>query len=116
MKKAIIPAVLLLVAATAWAAGVAGKWEGSIQTPNGDMKLTFVFEVNGETLSGKIQSDMGEQPISNGKVAGDEFSFDVNLPDGSVITHKGKVNGDTIDMTVQGPWGEWPMQLTRVQE
>lgn len=116
MKKGIIPGVLFLFTAGLWAAGLTGKWEGSIQTPNGDMKLFFLFEVDGETLTGKIQSDMGEQPISNGKVSGDEFSFDVNLPDGSVITHQGKVNGDTIDMTVQGPWGEWPMPLTRVKE
>ncbi len=44
---------------------------------------------------------MGEIDISNGKLKGDEFSFDVDL-NGNTIGHECKISGDEIKMKVKG--------------
>ena len=49
-----------------------------MDTPNGPMELTFEFKAEGETLTGTVTSAMGSLPISNGKVAGDLLTFDVD--------------------------------------
>ena len=56
-----------------------GKWVGSVETPNGPIELTYEFKAEGETLTGTVASAMGSLPISNGKVAGDTLTFEVDL-------------------------------------
>ena len=65
----------------------------------------FALDVFGEGPAGELH-------ISDGKVDGDESSFKVKFED-NVIDHQGKVVGDTINMKVQGPWGESEMSLER---
>ena len=110
-----------LVLAAAWstvgrAADVDGKWEGSVQSPQGDFPLTFEFKADGDTLTGSVESAMGKVPISNGKIKDNTFTFDVKLDDGSVITHDATLNGETIDVKSHGPWGDSEFTLKRAVE
>ncbi|MFC1542243.1 hypothetical protein ACFL50_07335, partial [Candidatus Latescibacterota bacterium] len=66
------------------AENVNGKWLGVMEEFDG-MKLTFTFNIEGDTLTGSVMSEMGEMPISNGKVTEDSFSFDVDAG-GQVIS------------------------------
>jgi hypothetical protein len=98
------------------AADVDGKWEGSIQGPQGDFALTFEFKADGDTLTGSVESAMGKVDISNGKIKDKALSFDVKLDDGSVITHEGTLDGDTIAIKSHGPFGDAEFTVKRVVE
>jgi len=90
-----------------------GSWKGKMSTPNGDMELVFTFKVNADTLSGNVSSEMATLPIENGKVNGNEFSFDVNV-NGQVISNTGVLNGDIIKLSA--PMMPQPMELNRLKE
>ena len=104
---------MLLTAATALAADVTGTWTGSAQSPNGDFQLTFTFKQDGASLTGTVQGPQGDPiAISNGKVDGDKFTFDVSF-NGMTIHHDCTVNGDEIKMSTKSDSGDFPgMQLT----
>ena len=92
---------LTLSAAAALAADITGTWTGTAQGPNGDIQLTFTFKQDGTNLTGSVQGPMGDSmEITNGKIDGDKFSFDVSF-NGGTIHHEGTVNGDEIKMTTK---------------
>ena len=99
------------------AAKIDGKWK----TTMNDMELTFTFKVTGDTFSGSVLSQMGDMPFTNGKIKGDEYTFDIDIQ-GAKISHKFKLDGDVIKMTVVMPadmgGGAAPseMTLTKVVE
>jgi hypothetical protein len=79
-----------------------GKWQSKFETPDGEeMVIDFTFKVEGDKLTGTVESPMGEVEITNGKVKGGEFSFDVELGD-NTIGHECKISGDEIKMKVKG--------------
>ena len=109
-----------LSAATAMAADVTGTWTAQTTMPDGSsFQLTFTFKVDGATLTGTVQGPGGDpMAISNGKVDGDKFSFDVSF-NGITIHHDCKVDGDTIKMTTKTDSGDFPgmeLTLTRVKD
>ncbi len=104
-----ICALALLAVTIGQAQGIDGMWKGEMQSPNGPFELTFNFKVAGDTLTGAIVGPMGDMPISNGKVDGTKFSFDVNMND-MTIGHQCTFMGDSISMKVQGFQGE-PMEI-----
>lgn len=104
MKRNILISFLLAFSllAVAVASDIDGKWVTKMQGPDGDMEMAFIFKVaKNDSLSGTIQSPMGEMKISNGKVNGDSFSFDVDF-NGMAIKHNCKVLKDSISMKVSG--------------
>ncbi len=113
--------VMTLGAATAMAADVAGTWTAEMKTPDGNsMQMTFTFKQDGAKLTGTVQGAMGEpMEISNGKIDGDKFSFDVSF-NGMVIHHDCTVTGDNeIKMTTKSDQGGFPpmdLTLKRVKE
>ena len=88
------------------------RWEGTVSGPNGDFQLVFNFHVDGSKLTGTVETPNGENPISDGKVDGDHLSFKTPFNDND-INHEGTVSGDTIDLKVEGPWGESDVTLKR---
>lgn len=86
-------AITLIMAGSA--AKIDGKWKTSMESPDGSMDIFFTFKVDGVKLTGTITSPIGEMEIKNGKVNGDEFSFDMDMG-GNVIPHKCKVEGEVI--------------------
>ena len=108
-------ALMLLSAAVSLAADLNGRWEGTINGGNGDMQLVFHFKVNGAVLTGSVETPNGSADISEGKVDGDKLSFKTHFQD-TEINHEGTISGDTIQLKVEGPWGESEMQLKRAAE
>jgi opacity protein-like surface antigen len=104
------------LALTASAADVAGTWKASMETPNGTMENTFVFKVNGANLTGSMNSEMmGERPISDGKVDGDNVSFTVKLEFGGnafELKYKGKVAGNDLKLQMTLPQGDQTIEIT----
>lgn len=106
MLKKIGLAVLLLTLGTvsALAADFNGKWNADVTTPRGTQTLNFDFHVDGATLTGKVTTPRGETDITNGKVDGDNISFDqvMNFNGNEfTITYTGKADGDTIKFSRQ---------------
>lgn len=105
----------VLLAASAFAADVSGKWKASFPGPDGQsMELVFDIKVEGAKMTGTATSPMGQIPISNGSLEGDKISFDVDAG-GMIINHKGTVSGDTMKLKVSGGMmPETEMTATRV--
>ena len=104
-----------LFATVSYAADISGRWEGSVNGPNGDFQLTFNFKVDGAKLTGAVETPNGNTPLEEGKVEGDHISFKTHFED-SEVKHTGTVSGDTIQLKVEGPWGESEMTLKRAKE
>jgi hypothetical protein len=113
-RATVLGSFLLLAAAVAMAADLDGRWEGSMSSPNGDVQIVFNFKVDGTKLTGTVESPNGDIPIEDGKVDGNKLSFKTHFGD-SVINHEGTLTGDTIDLKVQGPWGDSEITLKRAE-
>jgi hypothetical protein len=116
IRRALMIGILgALFATICSAADINGRWEGTLSGPGGDFQIAFNFKVDGTKLTGTVGSPMGEVPIDEGKVEGDHISFKTHFDD-SAINHEGTVSGDTIQLKVEGPWGESEMTLKRAKE
>jgi hypothetical protein len=98
----------------AWAAEVDGKWTAQVPGRGGQTReTTFTFKAEGEKLTGTVSGMQGDNPISDGKISGDEISFTVKVNfQGNEVTllYKGKVSGDEIKMTRTRQGGDQPGQ------
>src|SRR5690242_14049893 len=114
MKLLIVLFMTFVFAASA--ADVAGTWKAAIETPNGNFENTFTFKVDGTKLTGTSSNQMmGETAISDGKVDGDDISFNIVVSrDGNEfkLTYKGKVSGNEMKLTVTLPGGDRTFELT----
>src|SRR5207249_1879678 len=104
-------------ALTAAAADISGNWKATADFGGQTMERTFAFKVDGNKLTGETTSSiMGKSNISDGKVEGDNVSFNITAKfqeNETKLTYKGKVNpaGNEIKFTVEGVQGgntiEW---------
>lgn len=96
---------IALGSVTALAADFNGKWTAQVESPRGTQTLTFNFHVDGSTLTGSITTRRGDMPIENGKIDGDNISFDQDLNrngNDMKITYTGKADGaDSIKFSRQ---------------
>jgi hypothetical protein len=103
--------VVLSFMVIALAADLDGRWEGKISPPGGggdEMTIAFIFKVDGEKVTGSVETPMGPMPIANGKITGNEFTFTVDF-NGNAMPHKGTLDGDTVKIKVEG---EMAMEFT----
>jgi hypothetical protein len=105
--RLITAAALVLGLAGAAAAGdVAGTWTAEFDSQIGVQKYTYVFKVDGETLTGTAtgerMGDTVEVEITDGKVVGDKVTFTEMLDfqgQQIPITYTGTIAGDEINFT-----------------
>jgi hypothetical protein len=96
--------VVCMMTVVAVAASIDGKWTGEMQTPNGTRPVTFTFTADGTTLNGSTTGRNGEVKITNGKIDGDNVSFDVvrEMNGNTMTTHyTGTVSGGELKLKVQ---------------
>src|SRR5690242_15229720 len=96
MRIFVCAALALVIAMTAAAADVTGKWSGSF-TPEGQQPSSayMVLKQAGTTLTGTGGPDADQQwPITDGKVSGNKVTGSVTAPDGTVYKLDITVNGD----------------------
>ena len=95
---------LLLVAVSAFAADVNGKWTGAMNTPNGDVPITFTFKADGASLTGATMGpDGAEIKIADGKVDGNKISFSLTFDFGGMpftMNYQGVVSESQIKFTI----------------
>ena len=116
MKKILSVFVFLLIATFGFAAGIEGNWVANMKGPDGGdgMTMTFSFKMDGDKLTGVIKTPNGDMPISNTKINGKTFSFDVSFNE-TTITHNCTLKeDDTISVKVVGsPMGVSEIILKR---
>lgn len=106
----------LAVVAT-FAADITGKWKTTMNTPNGVREGFMTLKVDGEKLTGTMNSQRGAVDIQDGKVNGDDISFSVTrrFQDNDVkVLYKGKVSG--ADMKLTMTMGDREMEMTAKKE
>jgi hypothetical protein len=93
-------AAILLFAGLAQAADATGKWVAQVPGRDGQTReTTFNLKAEGEKLTGTVSGRQGDTAIADGKVKGDEISFDVTMTiQGNAMKaeYTGKVEGDEI--------------------
>jgi hypothetical protein len=106
--------IAFLLASSAFAADVDGKWAGTMSTPMGDVPVAFTFKADGATLNGTTAGpDGGDVKIAEGKVDGNNVSFTVTFDFGGmpiVLSYKGVVTKEEIKFTIDVMG--MPMDLT----
>ena len=115
MKTILSVCLFLLIATTGFAAAIDGNWVANMKGPDGsEMKMTFVFKMDGEKLTGIVKSPNGDVPITNTKIEGKSFSFDVSFNDMTIKHNCILKEDDTISMKIVGsPMGDSEMILKR---
>jgi hypothetical protein len=112
-RIAFLSASFVLASLTLALAGdVSGKWVAQVPGREGQTReTTFNFKVEGDKLTGTVSGRQGDNPISDGKIAGDEISFTVVASFGGnevKLLYKGKVAGDEISFTRTREGGSQP--------
>jgi len=103
VRHAVLVLTLGLISFAVSAQDAAGKWNATVEGPQGQFSMVFDFAVDGRNLTGSMSNDfMGTTPISDGTINGDELSFKVKVEgqNGAMtINYKGKVNADELTLT-----------------
>ncbi len=106
-----------MLVGTAYAlAPIDGKWEATMEGPQGPGKVGLDLKLEQEVLTGTIDFfGFFTGPISNGKInpAG-EVSFDMLIQEANItLAFKGKLEGEKLNLTLEGPMGAQPMAFVR---
>jgi hypothetical protein len=102
---------LLLTALAAFGADAAGKWKTTMPGRDGaTIDIEYNFKADGEKLTGTLSAGaMGEFPISEGSIKGDDVAFTVAPNENMKVVHKGKVTGD--EMKLVADFGQRQMEV-----
>ena len=93
----------------------AGVYLAKTSTPQGVVEFTMTINANG---TGKIESMMGNQEISEITIDGNKFNFNttINSQMGEMaLAFKGTVDGDNINGTIGTQMGSLPFSGLRKQ-
>lgn len=97
---------------TAKAAAATGNWNTALILGDGNrIEGSLKLKQDGDKLTGATVRNENETQIQDGKITGDEISFNViRERDGRKVTgkYKGKISGDNIKGKVESDWsGDW---------
>jgi hypothetical protein len=105
VRSLVLGAALALLALPGAAqTGAAGKWNASVDTPNGPFAFVFEFLVDAAgKLTGSMQNEfVGSLPIKDAMLKGNDLSFKLTIeggPNGAMtISYKGTVKGDDLEL------------------
>lgn len=92
------------------AADVTGTWVAQVPGRDGNMmETTFVLKQTGESLTGTMENQYGERQISDGKVTGDDVTFNVHIEfndNKMTLAFTGKATGGEIKFKRERKGGE----------
>jgi hypothetical protein len=99
MKKCVfLSLVVFLVATIGYAAGVSGKWTGTI---SGLYDVTVNMQENNGKISGTVSTEIGDIPLSGGIITGNDVVFKPFSYNGLAVSYiKAKIDGDNMTVTV----------------
>lgn len=115
--------VATLAAFPVFADGIDGKWNATVDGPQGAINLVFEFKAGAEAgkLEGAMSVDMlpAPAPLSEGTIKGNDVAFKIALTFGEgmppmVISYKGTLKGDELGLTSTMDMGQGPMEQALV--
>ncbi|HKJ03256.1 MAG TPA: hypothetical protein VJ997_12395 [Longimicrobiales bacterium] len=109
----------LAFGAPAAAQDLSGTWELTWETPRGVQTVPVTFQVDGMSVTGTAQMRMGEVPIKNGMLHGDQLMFAIEFTMGDrTMTQNflATVTGDTMEGKITTPRGENPFKGARKKD
>jgi imidazolonepropionase-like amidohydrolase len=95
---------------------IAGSYSITIDVPGQTISSTLTFVQQGSTITGTMQTETGANPIRDGKVSADGFSFAATVVYAGQsidITVHGTVSGNQISGTIDSPQGAVPFSGTK---
>jgi hypothetical protein len=106
MKVHLLIALILASVLALQAADVNGTWEGTMDTPFGQMDNTIVlkYDAQKQKLTGRVKSDMFNEKIKNAVLKDDTISFDVDMGF-AFMSYKGTLIENQLKLQVIGPDG-----------
>lgn len=117
MKRGIFSIILLslFITTLCFAASVIdGRWQGNIE---GHFDVTVNIKEDNGKLSGTIVSDLGEAPLTGGKIVGNDISFNEMSYKGIAVSYvKGKLIGDKMNILVGFQGQDMKGTLSRVKK
>jgi hypothetical protein len=107
MKRKLLTTIVLLCCFVAIGIAVViadmnGKFSGVLNAPDGNQyPLTYTFTVDGDKLTGNLDTSQGVVSLDSGKVSSNIMTFSVTV-EGRPYAHKGTyyAQGDSIGMDV----------------
>ena len=96
---------------------VDGKYEIVVQSPMGPQPSTLELKADGNTLTGTQSAQGRSQPITDGKVDGNNVSWKnaITTPFPMTLEFSGTVAGDVLSGNVKaGSFGSFPFTGKRV--
>ena len=103
--RLLILASMILIALPGY--GQDGMWKANVPAPQGDQEMTFNFEVDGDSLTGSVNSEFtGEAEIQDGSIDGDKISFKHAVTRGQ----------RTLTLAYTGTFTDGEIELTRTIE
>jgi hypothetical protein len=105
LRNCLLVLGLILVAASAFAADIDGKWVGEIAGMDGNnMKVGYTFKADGANLTGSTSGPDGKEvPIKEGKINGNNISFSISFDMGGQemkMEMKGVLSGDDLKLSM----------------
>jgi hypothetical protein len=76
----------------------AESWKMTLKTPMGPQEMVMQVVRNGATFTGRIDSPMGSETITNGTIAGDQLTWTmaVKKPVAIKVSFEVKLQGDSM--------------------
>jgi len=109
IKRVMLVTGFMLLAGTASAQEITGRWNASVQTAQGPFDLVFELVAEGSELMGSMINDfMGALPLTDGVIDGTMLSFNMMFeaaPGAAMaIKFSGEIDGDelTLTSTIEG--------------
>ena len=98
-------------------ANIDGDWKVTVNSPMGAQEITLALKTAGDAVTGTLSGAMGSTEVKNGKVDGDNVSFDATItePFSINISVTAAFDGDAVSGQVktQG-FGSFPMKGARI--
>lgn len=92
------------------------KWNTIVDSPVGDQSAVLLVQSSGDTFTGTWTDTSGTIAVRDGKVDGDDLSWNVSIttPFPMTLDCRATVTGDAIAGTVKaGNFGTFPLTGTR---
>ena len=122
MNKTALRLLLLAVFCLSYlfAADIDGKWTATYEVQGNSITTTWDLKADGNKLTGKASSSLGDRDITEGKIEGNNVSWTENVDAGGTaikVTCKGTLNGDEIKLTREvAEFGSTEITAKRVKE
>ena len=108
-------AAVSLLSVAAFAADLTGSWKWTTQGRNGPLEVTARLQLKDGALTGTVSGRMGDAPIGDATFKDGKVAFTVTREfNGNkiVVKYDGKLEGDTINGTIERPGRDGDAPLT----